>query len=582
MLYKGTGGNPIFKSEDAGLLNIPVHVPISYYLSSVDGKTAITLPNEPESVVYNAVSDHDVTYTIAGRRIHRRGIDRRVNIVIQGRSGYADKYFWEAREGAKLKDPQEIFSSFDKFLNEDHNTSSRGSTRSEPPSELVFTDLLAGVRFTDVVPVDFTYERDIRSTRLGYVWTLQMVAYNKAEFFTEVGVIAEFFNNMEDGINELTGALDNLTAIIQAASDYTLGPIRSSLSAVNRLAQSLVNLGQAIPNSIAAIRDTLTALRNTINNLMHSVSASVSAARSVLDDPLFSKRHWFDTWSDWSDAREMLEVLTFGLLGNNNKSSPNLEEIGLGLQEAEYNLMRSQGRLGRIVDVNEDQSQTGGSFLDKADAFRLLANGTHSGRNETTQDQGYTVYTLKAGQSLYDASLEVYGTVDGWTEIADANSWQNAHVDANGDLAKAGTRVVVPVQEGRALLNLSPQLIAGESQLLSDIALVDGDLELSRGLRDINLISGEANFLQALNNRASTVQGEIPALPLYGFENYIGSQNTTKRPGQIALDIIEQLLQDERVLAVNNVVVEQVSDQTNIHLEASPISGDAVTIALSV
>ena len=77
MLYKGTGGNTVFNTSTTE--RIPVQVPISYYLSTREGGElvdSITLPNEPEQVTYQFLSDHDVVFTVTGDKIHRRAVDR--------------------------------------------------------------------------------------------------------------------------------------------------------------------------------------------------------------------------------------------------------------------------------------------------------------------------------------------------------------------------------------------------------------------------------------------------------------------------------------------------------------------------
>ena len=592
MLYKGTGGNTVFSTSTTE--RIPVQVPISYYLSLSEGgtvKDSITLPNEPEQVTYQFLNDHDVVYTVTGEKIHRRAVDRRVSITISGRSGYAAKYHWRMKRGADSLDPQEIFADFNDFLSADHtlntgriNQRQRESAAPSLSKSMTFTDLLTGVRFYDCVPVGFTYSRSVEASRFGYEWSLELVAYREAQFFDDEGVIASFFSNITSFLNNITRVIDGFTAVIKSAKAYVLAPIRAALGAVNRVINAVVNLAEAIPDAVASIRGVFTALRDEISNLFNGVVASVQAIKAVADDDLFSGRYWGEVWGDWADGQAMVDLFTGDVLppANDTTASPVMQEISNALQQLQYDVNRALGYFGRVAYADRLPTGSGGSFLDKDNAFRLLAGDDQASilSNERDRDnEQFTVYVLKAGESLYDVAVNIYGDVSLWGEIARANSWLDAHTDASGNLPRAGQRVLVPVVDGAAVLTLSPQLLNGASPLLTDLLLVEGDLSLSRGLNDVRLVTGADNFTQALLNRLSTERGELPLSPSYGLIDQIGAQ---KRPDQVALDVIEQVLADERVLTVSDVLITQQGDMLDVRFKAAPVDGDAVQIILPV
>ncbi len=595
MLYKGTGGNTVFDTITTE--RIPVQVPISYYLSIVDGgrtRDSITLPNEPEEVTYQFISDHDVVFTVTGDKIHRRAVDRRVSITINGRSGYANKYHWRMRRGADLLDPQEIFAEFNDFLHHDHelntgriNQRHRESRAPDVSKALTFTDLLTGVRFYDCVPVSFTYARSVESSRFGYEWALELVAYSESQVIDDKGALASFFDSLTSFLDNLTRVVDGFTAVIKSAKAYVIAPIKAALGAVNRVISAVVNLAESIPDSVASVRGLLTAVRDEIHNLFNGVVASVAAIKSIADDAIFSDRYWAEVWGDWADGQAMVDIFT-----NNGAppatdatATPVLQDVSNALQDLQYNANRALGYLGRLAYANTPPTGSGGSFLDKENAFRLLAGDDQTSILSIDRDRDaeqFTVYVLKAGDSLYDVAISVYGDVSLWGGIARANSWLDAHTDAGGNLPRAGQRVLVPVFNGTAVLTLSPQLIGGQSPLLTDLLLDNGDLTLSRGLNDLRLITGADNFSQALLNRLSTERGELPMSPNYGLLDHIGAQNTGKRPEQVALDVLEQVLADERVLTVDSVVINQQGDTLNIRFNASPVDGEAVSMIIPV
>lgn len=593
MLFKGTGGNTVFSTTSTE--RIPVQVPISYYLSISDAgevRDSITLPNEPEQVSYQFINDHDITYTITGEKIHRRAVDRHVAITISGRSGYADKYHWRMFRGAALRDPHTIFAEFDDFLFNDHklntgriNQRSRESAAPSLSKSMTFTDLQTGVRFYDCVPTNFSYSRSIESTRFGYEWSLELMAYKEAVFFDEEGVIAAFFNNITDILNNVTTVIDGFTAVTQGAKSYVLAPIQASLGAVNRVINATVKLAEAIPDAVASIRGVFTSLRDEISNLFHGVVASVDAIKSIADDELFDGKYWGEVWGDWADGQAMIEAFTGGELppANDAAASPVLQDVSNALQQLQYDVNRALGYLGRISYSDTLPTGSGGSFLDKENAYRLLAGEDQASLisvDRDRDDEQFTVYVLKAGENLYDVAISVFNDVSLWSEIARANSWLDAHTDARGNLASAGQRVLVPVLDGVALLTLSPQLIAGQSPLLTDLLLDDGDLALSRSLNDVQLVTGGDNFTQAILNRLTTQRGELPLNLNYGLVDQIGAQNTSKRPEQVALDVIEQVLADERVVSVDNVTINQEGDTLDVRFNALPIDNEVINIIL--
>lgn len=595
MLFKGTGGETVFSTSITE--QIPVHVPISYYMSISDGGTlrdSITLPNEPEQVIYQFLNDHDVVYTITGEKLHRRGVDRRVSITISGRSGYANKYHWRMRRGADLLDPQAIFAEFNDFLFNDHklNTSkinlrSRESVAPSLSKSMTFTDLLAGVRFYDCVPVGFTYSRSVESTRFGYEWSLEIIAYSEAQFFKDEGVIASFFNSLNTFINSATAVLDRCTAVIQSAKGYVLAPIKATLGAVNRVIESAKRIAEALPDAVASIRGVFTALHDEISNIFNGVVASVEAIKAVADDEIFKGKYWSEVWGDWADGQAMINVFTGGELppAHDYKAKPVLQEISNALQELQYDIARALGYFGRIAHYNSLPIGAGGSFLDKENAFRLLAGENQASLLASDIDRDvdqYTVYVLKAGESLYDVAIKIFNDVSLWSDIARANAWLDAHTDSKGNVARAGQRVLVPVYDGLAVLTLSPQLLDGQSPLLTDLLLEDGDLRLSSALNDLRIVTGADNFTQAILHRISTQRGELPLSLDYGLTDHIGGQNTSKRPEQIALDVIEQVLADERVLTVTNVSITQQGDMLDLRFDTAPVEGDAVEIILPV
>ena len=98
----------------------------------------------------------------------------------------------------------------------------------------------------------------------------------------------------------------------------------------------------------------------------------------------------------------------------------------------------------------------------------------------------------------------------------------------------------------------------------TDLAWAAGDLVWTPGwdspldgagnptLSDLDALSGVPNFDAANQNRVNTVRGTDPLWPGYGMLLGIGQGNAVERQGAWAIDTMQQLQADSRVLRVED------------------------------
>lgn len=93
-----------------------------------------------------------------------------------------------------------------------------------------------------------------------------------------------------------------------------------------------------------------------------------------------------------------------------------------------------------------------------------------------------------------------------------------------------------------------------EENLRIDLRHNNGDFEATQ-TGDISRISGLDNLKQAVMHRLITVKGSLAHRPDYGvgIQNYQGQIPTIDKQRDLALNIRDQLLRDDRIVSVDSV-----------------------------
>jgi hypothetical protein len=483
----------------------------------------------------------------------------------------------------KILDPLQIIHEFFNKV-EEYTVTKPNRSATNLLYKLEFIDLLNGRILNNCQVTSLNVGQDVGATRTGYEWSMELICYEGASQFTSETVWDSIIGVVTGAIDTAAVFLRSLEGVIDGARDYAIAPIKKALGAVRRTSRAYRDLVASGVYTVGEVRRTIDDVRSAITDVIHSVAVSITSITDLWSNslvPLASTNYWKAIWRDWADASQ--------LTTDDNDGTPRSEDLTLGevmqeLEQAAYQLEVAAGYLGYTRRTDESlPTGSGGSFLDKEEAYRLMAQyaGGAVASSEPESEGNQVPFVLRMGDNLYTVAAQIFGDASRWSRLAEINGWLDATTMANGQLAQAGSSILVPIEDEGVPIQYLNHLNDRSSVLLTDLQLTaEGELTLSRSRADLDLIHGEDNFVQALLNRLHTVQGELPYQTNYGLNAPIGSPNNERASNLLTLDIIDQLLADERVAQVKDVAITQDGDTAHVELNIVPISGESVNIIL--
>ena len=522
------------------------------------------LPNQPSAVTVNQQTVHEHFYSIDGTPLSRRSNKVHWTISIEGFSGVAKRNFVDIDGVKTLASIEKILQSFEEFLQE---------YRENTHMSINLFDLQKQRSYSNVFPVAFTYNSSVSGSRLGYTWQLELVCYSEVVPLRDnLNIFEQFFADLTNTIDGFTVVANDLDTFIEQQVDSFNRPVRELFNSVSRASRSVLNIAQSARGAVQSTRNTVLKALETIYEVGTTTIKIGDEVKSIFteDFPSFyAENQVKDGFTDVKNTLIELGLSEESLALSAEENVYQLELL-IGLYNV-YNLQSYRVSNSRV---------SGGSFLDKDSGYSTLASFQTTDNVVSTndgQEQPKYKYVLRAGENLYRVAVSVYNDVNRWTEIADLNDWLDANTTSSGYPPSAGDTIFLPSEPTQLGVSAIPNIVGNGSTLLTDIALVDGDLQLLGG--DLKLVSGEDNFVQAVTNRIRTFQGELIDDAEYGFPNIIG---TTTPNAFISLQVVDQLLRDPRVLSVSDVVVSQEDDRAFLDLNVVPFEGDSVNIIVPV
>lgn len=184
------------------------------------------------------------------------------------------------------------------------------------------------------------------------------------------------------------------------------------------------------------------------------------------------------------------------------------------------------------------------------------------------------------GDTLRSIALREMGSAERWTDLIALNglsppyisSLRSARVLGYGDLIK------VPAPGSPIAFTTNPVEIYGV-----DIDLSDG-LISDNGAGDIGLVSGVANFSQAIRIHVSVGKRELSFHPEFGcwVRSIIGTANGPTAAQLAAFYVKSALVEDSRVEKIESCTARVTGDQISVSATVIPISGKPVDLNLVV
>jgi len=572
------------------LLSIGV-IPVDYYLERRDNGKAtavLPLPNQPKTVNITKEYAETPVYTFADSYVYREiGKARTARVVITGESG--------TRTRLGIKEDGSLFSAsgldhlkaFDKFLSmyfcdtaqlRYPSVKSLDTIRKDLDFEskpyIVFRALEEGIHGKAIVE-SFTYRRDASTHRLSYSWELTLRIYDPAET-SLTNKIDEFYDNVNAGINEVTGTFQLVEQTVTALGDTIFIGAGRSFRNIGQVAAAFRG---ALTSPITAVESAFSMARS-FGHMIESIAVNFPGAftdyadyfdASDLNSGLaranrlkYGFEHFIDSQTP-ADAEEPrltradLEAFTQGLTARQDAVN--------ALADLLYAYETLSGYLGLARERGRvDPTLTGFLATDAGiSGLASLTDQSSSAPEETRAAGLHTSYILKAGESLLTIADRFLGSPSLWVELAEVNRAQDAYTDAEGMAYRAGSVISIPV----SVPNLAPQLLPQGNFNTEDAIAVDLLLDLSGDLLfsgdDVELVSGEDNLRQAIINRIRTATDDITASPRYGIRaSLIGAKLTEQVSAYMTAHIREQVLQDPRVLDVRDITLKRNSSTVDI------------------
>jgi len=197
---------------------------------------------------------------------------------------------------------------------------------------------------------------------------------------------------------------------------------------------------------------------------------------------------------------------------------------------------------------------------------------------------GYRYANTHRGDTLQRVAFRELGDASEWSRLAWFNDLLPPFI--TDDPALAGERVLLsgsPIRIPATEAESVPIVSTADNVLLTDCSLANGRLSVdSNG--DLALLTGRDNLKQALSHRFRTDPGELIFHPEYGcrLQRRKGAKNSGSAPLLGRMDIQEAASQESRLKQINSITVTSRGDALAAQVSVTPVSGDSVTVEVSL
>lgn len=509
----------------------------------VDGRVvrSVTLPIGPEAIQLQRPGATTLEYTIGTAPVREHSRFRRTNIEISGRSGIATRSGHDHAGALVSRGGAELVQLFDRFLAEaqeaqEHRFGVRatgsGQVSRATDAYVVFRAFPLGLAVR-VEVTDWTLRRDVRDSRFGWTFRLQLHAYAPAPDRAPPSLLG----------SSVSSVLAASTAAVQATADYIAyaevalrattqasAELRAPLLAAGRAAQQLQRVAAGVRSVSQIPAETLRATGRVFARLASAWQELVASRDELVTG---SEASWRALQRD------------FGTLIHNTRSSC--------AEAAGY--------------VHGSRAGTAAAPLDDGSAALVPASaaGDAEGQQAPIGDAQQTVPASvnRAGMPYVWGWLDTValvasvflGTPDAAADIVDANNLLDPYTKADGSPLSPGDVLIIPTPD-------APADAIDANIYLTDLALDDdGDLRINGDGDDAVLVNGAANIRQALWLRSLTVAGDVPFYPAYGMPELIGTPNNAGLAAYVAGQATDQYLRDLRVAEVLSASVRDGGDR---------------------
>lgn len=439
-----------------------------------------------------------------------------------------------------------------------------------------------------VVPSEIGVARTT-SRRMQYPYRLQLRTTGDADAIvippSKVSLIEKFRN----AVGAVEQALDLGEAAILEGSQI-LGEVRYAAAQIDSVLDSYavmleagrnfvegvtatISVGATFVQSLAAAMEAQCALMEEVESLPASVRANYQNALDQVHAVGAQRSAFGTTYSQAAATQRAQETSTAG-----KASTAALEAAKAAGPPATAADMEARALRSTDADL-------GGKGDPAARTY-----GTYAGARD---------YTVGAGDTLQAIAAREMGDGALWYDLAIVNGLTAPYVSLTGapGTVRPGDVIAVPTVSAApasAVVTARSGSEPGEDLLGTNLRLVPSSrsrvgrpvvtLAIDRRTnQDLRLISGFANYQQALQMRLWTERGTLPLSPQYGLRSFVGYGSAAADKTAIVASFRETLLQDSRTKQVGRLSIEIEDDAITLEADVVPVgTAQAVSVAAFV
>jgi len=561
---------------------------IDYFLEARNGaaKTLVPFPSQPQNVQVNRLYYEKPLYTFGENFAFREvAVPRMVEVVLQGQTGVALRMGLNEIGEPTFVPGYEHLSNFEKFLDNYHHDAASHST----PVVFNVQSLQNDISYTGRPYLIFrgikenlhgrcyvqnlSYQRSVAQHRMGsFQWSMTLMIYDTAtaEDPTRFGFM-DSLDNATDAVNQMTGMVnfyvDGFTSFVTTTSIAAGNVVDASTT--------LVKSVQAVPGKVGdAVSSVLTVAKKAKNFFS---TLGVFCDTQLWDKELTGNVNTWNAklglgegeggWDDWQRRNITAQIVRGGSNTEEDDWDGNATvdmattQAALVLEETAYQAWLLTGVLG--MDARSDANDVPFGFLRRDIGLAALAslnNDKQVGRDARANNmQGTMPYDLRGGDNLLKLANRFMGSPDRWVDLASLNDAVDAYTKADGSPFMAGDSILIPVGGSFMPMNLDLSQEALDTLIGIDFGFTPaGDLTIDRPGAGLGTVFGAENMKQAVERLLKTATEEITMDPKYGLDfALIGTKLNESVISLVAARVREALLGDQRILDVNNIVIDR-------------------------
>lgn len=208
----------------------------------------------------------------------------------------------------------------------------------------------------------------------------------------------------------------------------------------------------------------------------------------------------------------------------------------------------------------------------------------------------YSKYYISDGDTLQSIAQIVLGNANKWYDIATYNNLVYPYISEipQDNVATIGDTIIIPISNDTNYdmstdslsdtqkSNLSAYVLGKDLSLIDDTSAIesrgttDEIISLESSGKDLSIVTGYDNLVQALLVRLNTPVGSLLLHPEYGnnFSDILGQSNTLSNINKLKVGIEQTLRKDSRVSDVKISSTELDGDILKINVTITPIGLD--------